>query len=165
MQLSASALLVLRFRANNWPIKHARRDAYRELVAAGIMVPDGEDFKFTEDGWTRREEYIAEAEEHSERERFEPPDARNLSPAARELLRRIIAGRVEVTPENKPAFRELMAARIIMLGHSFAKGDESMYRWTYWGHKLRFELWLAQRKRDDKMIECCELVKRSYECR
>jgi hypothetical protein len=75
MQLSASALLVLRFRANNWRIKHPRRDAYRELVAAGIMVPDGEDFKFTEDGWTRREECIAEAEEHIDRERFEPPDA------------------------------------------------------------------------------------------
>ncbi len=140
LQLSPSALLVLRFRANKWPIKHPRPDAYRELVAAGIMVPDGENFKFTEDGWTRREEYIAAAEEHTERERFEPPDGRNLSPAARELLRQITAGRVEVTPENRPAFRELMAARIIMLGHSFAKGDESMYRWTYWGHKLRFEL-------------------------
>ena len=137
MQLSDSALLVLRFRASNWPIKHPRRDAYRELVAAGIMVPDGEDFKFTEDGWTRREEYITQAEEHIERERFEPPDGRNLSPAAGELLRQITAGRVEVTLENRPAFRELMAARIIMLGHSFDKGAQSMYRWTYWGQTCR----------------------------
>ena len=121
-------------------MKHLRQDAYCELVAAGIMVPDGKDLKFTEDGWIRREEYIAEAEEHIERERFEPPDARNLSPAAKALLRRITAGRVEVTLENASAFRELMAARNIMLGHSFAQGDESMYRWTHWGHKLRFEL-------------------------
>ena len=140
MKLSPSAPLVLRFRANKWPIRRPRPDAYRELVDAGIMLPDGDDFKFTEDGWVRRDEYIAEAEEHIERERFAAPDGRNLSPTARELLRQITVGPVEVTPENRPAFRELVAARIVMLGHTFAKGDESMYRWTYWGHKLRHEL-------------------------
>jgi hypothetical protein len=140
MNLSPSALLVLRFRANNWPLKHPRPDAYRELVDAGIMSADGEDFTFTEDGWARREEYIAEAEENIERERFEPPDGSNLSPAARDLLRQITAGRVEVTLENRPAFRELMSARIIMLGHSFRDGRDSVYRWTYYGYKQRFEL-------------------------
>jgi hypothetical protein len=56
------------------------------------------------------------------------------------LLRRIIAGRVEITPEDMPAFRELAAARIIILGHSFAGGRESIYRWTYWGHRQRCEI-------------------------
>jgi len=57
---------------------------YRELIAAGIMEPDGEEFKFTEDGWARREELISEAEDRIERERFDPPDASNLSESARE---------------------------------------------------------------------------------
>ena len=104
------------------------------------MAPDGEDFTFTEDGWARRKEYIAEAEENIERGRFEPPDGSNLSPAARDLLRQITAGRVEVTSENRPAFRELMSARIIMLGHSFRDGRDSIYRWTYYGYKRRFEI-------------------------
>jgi hypothetical protein len=140
MNLSPSALLVLRFRANKWPLKSPRPEAYRELVDAGIMVPDGDDFKFTDAGWARREEYIAEAEERIERDRFKPPDGSGLSPAARDLLRQITAGRVEVTAENRPFFRELMAARIITLGHTFSEGRESMYRWTYYGYQQRFEL-------------------------
>ena len=59
MNLSPSALFVLRCRANKSPSKQNRPDDYQELVAAGIMVRDGEEFKFTEDGWNRREEYIA----------------------------------------------------------------------------------------------------------
>jgi len=113
--------------------------AFRELVDAGIMVPDAGDFRFTEDGWARREEILRE-EERIERERYESPDASGLSVSARDLLRRIISGRVEITPENRPAFRELAAARIIILGHSFAGGRDSIYRWTYWGHRQRFEI-------------------------
>jgi hypothetical protein len=56
------------------------------------------------------------------------------------LLRRLKSARVEVAPENRPAFRELAAARIILLGHSFAGGPESAYRWTYHGWRRRFEL-------------------------
>jgi hypothetical protein len=48
--------------------------------------------------------------------------------------------RVEVTKANRPAFRELAAARIVILGHSFLDGEESAYRWTYWGWHRRFEL-------------------------
>ena len=70
--------------------------------------------------------------ERIERERYESPDAIGLSVSARDLLRRIISGRVEITPDNRPAFRELAAARIIILGHSFAGGRGSIYRWTYW---------------------------------
>ena len=70
-----------------------------------------------------------------------PPDASDLSETANALLRRIVSGeRVEITRRNRPAFRELAAARILILGHSFTKGDESVYKFTYWGYKRRFEL-------------------------
>ncbi|HZW34182.1 MAG TPA: hypothetical protein VFF52_25895 [Isosphaeraceae bacterium] len=100
--LSESAVAQLRFRVKGWrfPIRERDLPAYRELVAAGIMEPDGEDFRFTEEGWARREELLREAEERIERERFEPPDASSLSESARELVRRILAGTdIEVTPE------------------------------------------------------------------
>jgi hypothetical protein len=141
--LSASAVAILRFRVNGWktPVRDRQREAFHELVAAGIMEPDGDDFRFTEHGWARRNELLAEAEERIERNRYEPPDASHLSEAARDLLRRISSGeRVEVVGENRPAFRELAAARIVILGHSFTGGDESIYRFTYWGHKLRFDI-------------------------
>jgi hypothetical protein len=78
--------------------------------------------------------------ERIKRERFDPPDTGRLTGAARELLRRLIAARIEVTAVNRSAFRELAAARIILLGHSFAGGPESSYRWTYHGWHRRFEL-------------------------
>jgi len=140
--LSESAVAVLRFRVRGYrmPVRDRHLEAFRELVDAGIMESADGDFRFTEDGWNRREELLREAEERIERDRFEPPDASNLSASARELVRRIISGeRVEVTSENRDAFRELAAGRIVILGHSFAKGDESTYRFTYWGWKRRFE--------------------------
>lgn len=144
MTLSESAVAQLRFRVKGWrfPIRDRDLPAYQELVDAGIMEPVGEDYRFTEEGWARREEILREAEDRIERERYDPPDASNLSESARELVRRILAGpRVEVTPENRDAFRELATARIIILMHSFAKGDESAYQFTYWGWRRRFE-WL-----------------------
>ena len=141
--LSETAVALLRFSVKGWPMKVKQRDlmAYQELIEAGIMVPDGADFKFTEDGSAHRKELISEAEERIERERFEPPDASSLSDSAKELLRRIACGeRVEVTPANRSVFRELAAARIMYLMHTFAEGDESRYRFTYWGYKQRFEL-------------------------
>jgi hypothetical protein len=78
---------------------------------------------------------------HPERERCEPPDASNLSGAARELLRSCIArGYPGGDETNRPAYRELVKARIMMPMGSFSKGDECVFRFTYWGHKLRFEL-------------------------
>ena len=41
------------------PVTDRRLEAYRELADTGIMEPDGEDFRFTEEGWARREELIA----------------------------------------------------------------------------------------------------------
>jgi hypothetical protein len=146
--LSENAVAVFRLRVKGlrMPPTEQRLAAYRELVEAGIMVPDAEGFGFTAEGWERREELLREAEDRIERERYDPPDISNLSDAAIALLRRIASGeRVEVTTANRPAFRELAAARIILLGHSFVGGDESHYRFTYWGWHQRFEL-LARAK-------------------
>ena len=46
MNLSKSALAVLRFRAKQWRTKVRENNlgAFRELVDAGIMAPDGEAF-------------------------------------------------------------------------------------------------------------------------
>jgi hypothetical protein len=146
--LSENAVAVFRLRVKGlrMPPTEQRLAAYRELVEAGIMEPDAEGFGFTAEAWERREELLREAEDRIELERYDPPDTSNLSDAAIALLRRIASGeRVEVTTANRPAFRELAAARIVLLGHSFVGGDESHYRFTYWGWHRRFEL-LARAK-------------------
>jgi hypothetical protein len=143
--LSEMAIAVLRLHVEGerMPANERNRPAYQELVEAGIMeaVPgSGRVYRLTADGRTHRDSIVERETERIERERFEPPDASHLSGAAGELLRQLIADRVEVTPENRPAFRELAAARIILLGHSFAGGPESCYRWTYHGWHRRFDL-------------------------
>jgi len=144
--LSENAVAVLRFEIKGWRPKNkeSRLPAYRELAAAGVMepVPGSEmEYRFTAEGWERREEILRDEEDRIERERYEPPDASKLSEAARVLLRRIVSGeRIEITTGNRPAFRELSEARIIILRHTFAKGDESGYRFTYWGWERRFEI-------------------------
>jgi hypothetical protein len=144
---NAVAIFRLRVKGLRMPATERRRPAYGELVEAGIMEPDGEGFRFTAEAWDRREELLREAEDRIERERYEPPDASGLSGAALALLRRIASGdRVEVTRENRPMFRELATARIIVLGHSFAGGDESHYRFTYWGWHRRFEILAGARE-------------------
>jgi hypothetical protein len=120
---NAVAIFRLRVKGLRMPATERRRPAYRELVEAGIMEADGEGFRFTAEAWDRREELLREAEDRIERERYEPPDASDLSGAALALLRRIASGeQVEVTRENRPTFRQLAVARIIVLGHSFVGG-------------------------------------------
>jgi hypothetical protein len=139
--LSASAVAVLRFRVKGWRFPIKDREAFQELVDAGIMMADGDDYRFTEDGLAQKEAVLSEAEDRIERERFEPPGASDLSEDARKLLRQIATGEhTEVTRENRPLFRELAAARIVFMMHTFAHGDESGYRFTYWGWRRRFEL-------------------------
>jgi hypothetical protein len=145
MTLSELAVAVLRLHVEGErrPANDRNLRAYRELVEAGIMEaePDSERiYRLTAEGREHREAIVEQETDRIERERFEPPDASNLSAAARELLRQLIAERVEVTPENRSAFRELAAARIILLGSSFARGAESAYHWTYWGWHQRHEL-------------------------
>ena len=139
--LSADAVAKLRFRVKGWhfPVREKDREGFAELVKTGIMEPDGEDYQFTEDGWARRQELLSEAEERIERERFEPPDASHLSEAARELLRRRLAGDREVTDANRPLYRELVAARIMYPVSTWVGGPESVFRFTRAGWERREE--------------------------
>jgi hypothetical protein len=141
--LSANAVALLRFRVKKWPMKVRERDlpAYQELVDAGIMAPDGDDFRFTDEGWAHREDWLRDAEDRIERERLAPPDASSLSESARDLLRACVAGNCPDGNEaNRPAYRELVNSRIMMPLGSFTKGDESVFRFTFWGYERRFEL-------------------------
>ena len=69
VMLSEAAVATLRFCVKGWKRKVRERDlpAYRELVDAGIMEPNGVDFQFTKDGWSRREQILAEEEDRLER--------------------------------------------------------------------------------------------------
>jgi hypothetical protein len=113
--------------------------AYRELVTAGIMVPDADGFQFTEDGWKQREEWISAAEAHINSLKPPLPDGIDLSEGARKVLARHLAGDDEVTDANRPAYRELASAGIMMPAGSFTKGDECVYRFTQAGWERRFE--------------------------
>jgi hypothetical protein len=152
--LTPEAVAVLRFEIKGYRSKSKERrlPAYCDLAAAGIMepVPGAEsDFRFTQDAWNRREEILREAEERIERERFEPPDASQVSEAAKELLRRIVAGEpVDVDETRRPLYRELVAARIMLPVHTFVGGREATYRFTYWGWERRFELAEQARARE-----------------
>jgi hypothetical protein len=140
--LSADAVAKLRFRVKGWhfPVREKDREGFAELVQAGIMEPDGTDYKFTEEGWAHREELLAEAQDRIERQRYEPPDASHLSEAAKELLRTcIVEGYPEGDETNRPAYRELVEARIMIPMGSFTQGDECLFRLTYWGYRRRFE--------------------------
>jgi hypothetical protein len=143
--LSAQAVAVLRFEIRGWKAKDlARRlPAYRELAEAGIMepVPGSEaEYRFTREGLEHGEAILEREAERIERERYEPPDASQLSEAARELLRRRLAGDWEVTDANRPLYRELTAARIMIPCHTFIGGWESAFKFTYWGWKQRLKL-------------------------
>jgi hypothetical protein len=143
--LSEAAVATLRFRIKGYRMKVRNQDlsAYRELVDAGIMEPAPgpvTDFRFTEDGYRRREEILSEQSDRIERERYAPPDT-SISEAARLLLRTCITGpQPDGDETNRPAYRELVNARIMMPMGSFTKGDEVVFRFTYWGWKRRFEL-------------------------
>jgi hypothetical protein len=99
------------------------------------------EYRFTREGLEHGEAILEREAERIERDRYEPPDPSRLSGAARELLRTCITeGCPEGDDTNRPAYRELVAARIMIPVGSFSKGDECVFRFTYWGHKLRFEL-------------------------
>jgi hypothetical protein len=141
---TAVALFRSRIEGDPSPAGSRNRDAFDELVAAGLMVPDGEgDYRFAEEDGARREELLHSEEDRIERGRFEPPDASTLSHAARDLVRRIAAGeRVKVDDSTRPTYRELAAARIVYPVSGFIGGPEANYRFTYWGWHHRDE-WIA----------------------
>ncbi len=100
----------------------------------------------------RRQELRSEAEERIERERFESPDASNLSEAAIELLRRRLAGDHEVTDANRPLYCELVAARIMYPVSTWVGGPESLFRFTRAGWERRQEWINALRRRSPSLI-------------
>ncbi len=145
--LSESAVALLRFEIKGYRIKTknlSRLEAYHELVAAGIMepVPAREDeFRFTEAGMTDREVIALRETERIELGRHEPPDTSNLSVAAKDLLRTCIEGGCPDGDElNRPAYRELVKARIVIPVDSFTKSDECVFRFTPLGWRNRFEI-------------------------
>jgi hypothetical protein len=159
--LSPDAVAVLRFEIKGYRSKvpGSRLSAYRELAAAGIMEPvPGSDteYRFTEGGMKHRAEIVERESERIERDRYESPDA-NISEAARERLRRHLAGERELTEENRPAYRELVAARIMIPVHSFVGGREAAYWLTYWGYTRRFELAGIACAKDDALKVDCEV--------
>ncbi len=73
------------------------------------------------------------------RREFLPHDG-PLSAEAVAVFGRHLAGDREVDDANWVAYRELAAAGFMMACHSFARGDESVYRITEEGWARRFEL-------------------------
>ena len=140
LELSEAAVATLRFEIKGWKqrVRDQDRPAYRELVAAGIMEPDGETFRLTAIGRTDGKTIVEREQERIERCRHAPPDVSRLSGRAWVLLRRIASEeRVEPTPENRSLFRELAEARIVLIINTFAGGPESAWRWTYRGWKRK----------------------------
>jgi hypothetical protein len=144
--LSPSAVATLRFEIKGWrsKVKGSRLPAYRELAAAGIMEPvpgSDSEYRFTEEGMARREEILDAAVAHLHSLEPRLPDRIELSEAARNVLARYLAGDEEVTDDNRPAYRELAKAGIMMSVGTFTKGDDCVFRFTRQGWERRFE-WL-----------------------
>jgi hypothetical protein len=65
-----------------------------------------------------------------------------LSEAALCLLRRRTSGeRVPVTDDTRPAYRELAGAGLMVAGHSFTGGRESVFKFTEAGWGLATATW------------------------
>ncbi len=140
--LSEAAVATLRFEIKGWKGKVREIDlpGYRELVAAGIMEPDGEGFRLTAEGRSDGQAIVEREQERIESVRHAPPDVSGLSGPAWSLLHRIASGEeVKVTFETRPLLRELAEARFVLIINTFAGGPESAWRWTYWGWKRKPE--------------------------
>ncbi len=139
--LSESAVAALRFRVKGWhfPVRERDRDAFGELVAAGIMEPDGKDFRFTDGSWVRRDELLAAAEAHLRSLEPRLPDRLELSRGARRTLARHLAGDREVTDANRGDYRELARAGVMESVGTFTKGDDCVFQLTHQGWERRHE--------------------------
>ncbi len=139
--LSENAIAVLRFRSKGWPWKVSEGNvaAFQELAAAGIMEPDGDDFRFTDNGRARRQEILAAAEAHLRSLDPQLPERIDLSRAATRTLARHMAGDKEVTNANREAYRELARAGIMVPVSTFIGGSESLFRFTWQGWERRYE--------------------------
>jgi hypothetical protein len=98
--------------------------ARRELERAGLLEEDST--RPTRAALRRSREFL--------------PHVGPLSRAALAQFRRHLAGDRDVTDANRAAYRELAAAGLMVAGHSFAGGDESIYRLTKEGFGRKAEL-------------------------
>lgn len=64
-----------------------------------------------------------------------------LSERAVALIRRRLLGEREVTPENLEAYHELARAGILVAGHSFTGGRESVFKFTEEGWSFAKATW------------------------
>ncbi len=94
--------------------------ARRELERAGLLEEGST--RPTRAALRRRREFL--------------PHEGPLSKAAVTRFRRHLAGDRDVTDANRSAYRELAAAGLMEAMHSFAGGDESVYRLTKEGFEL-----------------------------
>lgn len=120
----ARELITRRLCGQEVDLTEETRHAYEKLAKAGFTEPGST--RLTPDALSRRREFL--------------PHDGPLSVEAVALLRRHLAGDREVNDANRAAYRELAAAGFMMAGHSFTKGDESVYRLTEEGFLRRFEL-------------------------
>jgi hypothetical protein len=98
--------------------------ACRELERAGLLEKDST--RPTRAALRRRREFL--------------PHDGPLSKAAVAQFQRHLAGDRDVTDTNRAAYRELAAAGLMVAGHSFVGGDESIYRLTKEGFERKAEL-------------------------
>jgi hypothetical protein len=98
--------------------------ARRELQRAGLLEEDS--IRPTRAALRRRWEFL--------------PHHGPLSRAALAQFQRHLAGDRDVTDANRAAYRELAAAGLMVAGHSFAGGDESIYRLTKEGFERKAEI-------------------------
>jgi hypothetical protein len=144
--LSADAVAVLRFEIKGMHAKkkEGRLPAYRELAAAGIMepVPGSEvEYRFTAEGWERREEILGAGVAHLHRLEPRLPDRIELSESALSLLRERLKTRDNrVDDSNREAYRELVRAGIMFAVSGFVGGPEASFRFTDEGWARREEL-------------------------
>ncbi len=126
----ARSLIQLHLTGEQSEVTPQNLGAYGNLTRAGLMVStNGESsFQVTEEALARRREFV--------------PHSDGLSGAALALLKRLLVGEeIEVSDETRSRYRELAMAGIMVAGHTFAKGDESVYKFTEEGWKRRYE-WL-----------------------
>jgi hypothetical protein len=141
--LSEGAIALLRFKIRGYRSRAEPHSlpAYRELTAAGIIEPmpgSETDFRFTENGWTRRQQILSAADGSLDTLDPDPPVRIDVSERAGDLLRRRLAGEwVEVTHETRPLYQELVETGLMIPLHSFSRGNEGAYRLTEAATALR----------------------------
>jgi hypothetical protein len=121
---AARELITRRLAGEAVELTDETRRHYERLAVAGFTVSGTT--RLTPEALERRREFL-------------PVDG-PLSAEAVAVFREYLADNRQVDDANRVAFRELAAAGLMMACHTFARGDESLYRLTEEGWARRFEL-------------------------